>query len=182
MKAGPGFGNVLNAVQFQLGWIVCVWMQGVEAIVFVALALAVHFWVVRNRLQDCLLVLLVPVIGWGLESIALALQLYSIAWDSKQWLIGGVPHWLLLLWVLFSLTLNHSMSWLKRNILLSGLLGLLIAPLSYVAGERLGVVSLESGAFLHLGGLWCIVLIMLVFWQRSVPPKVSAMISHTGDG
>ena len=48
------------------------------------------------------------------------------------------PIWIVFLYPLFSLLLNHSLKIIKKNSLVSFLFGLLGAPLSYIAGISLG--------------------------------------------
>jgi uncharacterized membrane protein YfcA len=46
------------------------------------------------------------------------------------------------LWVLLATTLHRSMRWLQSGLLLPALLGAVAAPLSYLAGARLGALTL----------------------------------------
>jgi hypothetical protein len=48
------------------------------------------------------------------------------------------------MWLLFAMTLNHSLSWLKGRYVLSFVFGALGGPLAYVAGEKLGAVEITS--------------------------------------
>lgn len=174
------FGFIFNAFQFQVGWFVCVLVQGVEALVFVVFVTLLHFCLVKNRIQDGILVVVALLLGMALESVALIYELYSIHPESQQWLVGQVPHWLLLLWMLFALTLNHSMSWLKGKPWLAVMLGLMLAPLSYLAGDRFGVIHLGPNAYLWLGVLWAAAMMVLAVVQRTALPIRRISTSKSG--
>ena len=51
------------------------------------------------------------------------------------------PIWIICLYPLFSLLLNHSLKFIKRNYLISFLFGFLGGPLSYIGGQALGAVN-----------------------------------------
>ena len=61
----------------------------------------------------------------------------------------GVPYpftpiWIVILWILFAITLNHSLAWLKGRTSLAMLFGLMGGPLVYLAGEKLLAVTIAS--------------------------------------
>ena len=49
-----------------------------------------------------------------------------------------------MLWMFFAMTLNHSLAWLRKKIYISILFGALGGPLAYIAGEKLGAITLLS--------------------------------------
>ena len=49
-----------------------------------------------------------------------------------------------MLWMFFAMTLNHSLAWLSQKIYISILFGALGGPLAYIAGEKLGAITLLS--------------------------------------
>lgn len=77
----------------------------------------------------------------------------------------GAPLWILALWVAFAMTLNHSMSWLRRRPLWACALGLAGGPLAYWSASRgWQAVLFEPPAVRALAGLsagWGIALPLL---------------------
>lgn len=71
-------------------------------------------------------------------SLAGALS-YAAPWPVPQF----APLWLVSLWAAFSLTLGHSLSWLRARPLLAGVFGLLGGGFSYWVGARVGAVELH---------------------------------------
>ncbi|MEK9778156.1 MAG: DUF2878 domain-containing protein, partial [Methylophilaceae bacterium] len=63
---------------------------------------------------------------------------------NPGWPFPLTPLWIVVMWLLFAMTLNHSLSWLKRRYVLSFVFGALGGPLAYVAGEKLGAVEITS--------------------------------------
>ena len=80
----------------------------------------------------------------------------------------GVPYpltpiWIVVLWVLFALTLNHSLSWLKGRVVLAAIFGALGGPLAYVAGEKLMAVTIvEPNTLLILAIGWAFITPLLI--------------------
>jgi hypothetical protein len=69
------------------------------------------------------------------------------------------------LWLAFASTINHSLKWVARIPYAAHLSGLLGAPLSYLAAERLGAVSFglsTSATYVLLGFVWLILLNIFV--------------------
>ena len=54
------------------------------------------------------------------------------------------PYWILSMWVLFATTLNVSLAWLHGRYTLAAVFGAIGGPLSYLAGARLGAVTLAE--------------------------------------
>ena len=63
-----------------------------------------------------------------------------------------------MLWMIFAMTLNHSLAWLSQKIYLSILFGALGGPLAYIAGEKLGAISLLStNSIISLSIGWAVI-------------------------
>jgi Protein of unknown function (DUF2878) len=56
--------------------------------------------------------------------------------------LGGLPWWIVGLWLAFATTLNVSLRWLRGRTALAAVLGAVGGPLSYAAAERLGALTL----------------------------------------
>lgn len=84
---------------------------------------------------------------------------------------GGIfpPLWLLVLYPLFALTLNSSLKFLNKNLLLPFFLGGFGGLLSYLSGERLGAVQLFPPlAYPVLFFLWGFSLTVLIILNRKL--------------
>lgn len=151
---------LLNALMFQLGWLVCV-MGGDRWALSVGVALlAAHWlWVSRDS-REWLAIALGAGFGIVVDTSLHALQLFRF--DSVT---TGVPWWLAVLWLLFMTTLNHSLALLQRLPRWAMVLGAVGGPASYYGGVALdaaqfGLPVLQ--ALLVLAGVWALLLPLLV--------------------
>ena len=75
------------------------------------------------------------------------------------------PAWIIILWVGFSLTVNHSLKWLIAHPLLPALTGAIAAPITYFAGIKIGAVVYTEPVITVSIGLaiaWGVALTILV--------------------
>jgi len=58
--------------------------------------------------------------------------------------VGGIPLWLVCLWLLFSTTFMHSLFWLRRCLWLAAPLAAVLGPASYWFGANLTGAELRT--------------------------------------
>lgn len=164
--------RILNAVGFQSAWWVLVVSAGLgldrAALVYaVALACAHVYWS-QNRRRECKIAALVMFIGTVLDS---TLQASGVI-RFNGWAVGPLsPMWLWMLWLLFGMTLNSSLAFLKtRPLVLSAALGALLGPMNYIAGAQLGAASLvvTHAHIAQLGLCWLIALPVMVWLAQKM--------------
>jgi hypothetical protein len=88
-------------------------------------------------------------------------------------LVLGIPLWLVVLWLLFSGTLFHSLAFLQQRLLLAAILGAAAGPLSYLAGMRLGAATSTHDAWtvaLAMAPAWALLLPALAYAARPPTP------------
>lgn len=147
---------LINALLFQVGWFLCILLGSVWAIVFTGLVLSIHFYISGCRREDVLALLIALVVGLVHDSALIAAGIIQFA-------PGGVlpPLWLVCLWALLGITLNHSLQWIYKRFWLSSALGIIAGPLSYTAGAALSTAEWGvplSDAVLVLAIMWLLVL------------------------
>ncbi len=131
--------TITNALLFQVGWFVCILCGSFWAAIFTLSAIVFHFSISRQRLDD--LVAVVLAIALGLLHDSLLLHSGHIQFVESTYL---PPLWLISLWVLLGITLNHSLVWIYLRPLWSALLGAVGAPLSYLGGVKLSSAEWSS--------------------------------------
>ena len=131
--------TITNALLFQVGWFVCILCGSFWAGIFTLAAMTFHFVIVRRRLDDAIAVLIAVVLGLVHDS--LLLHSGQIQFVESAYL---PPLWLVCLWALLGITLNHSLVWIYSRPLWSSLLGAIAAPLSYFGGVRLSSAEWSS--------------------------------------
>jgi hypothetical protein len=125
--------KVGNAVGYQIVWLCCVagagqqlaWLGPLAAAVFIAATLAFG-----GRRRDDLRLLALAITTGLLVDTAFAMTgwlRYASAWPWPE----VAPVWIVALWAAFSMTLNHSMAFLRDRPGLTALLGFFGGPLAY---------------------------------------------------
>ncbi len=158
--------SLLNIVLFKAGWIAVVATAAnslplagtlaVAGIVVVRLAQA------ENRAAEARLLAAAGAIGLAWETLLVGAGL--VAYPSGTLVPGIAPYWIVAMWLLFATTLNVSMRWLRRHMLVAALAGAIGGPLAFWAGASAGAVTfpepLVSLAAIGIG--WAVLLPLLV--------------------
>jgi hypothetical protein len=147
---------VINAVLFQLTWIAAVagagygyWWPGVVMLsVFAAWQLRDP----RSRRHDLRLIAWALPIGLLVDTLWIQTGMLRYAvplpWPELA------PVWIMVLWVAFALTLNHSLRALKQRPWLAATLGLIGGPLAYwIAASAWGAAEIRWPMWAALGAL-----------------------------
>jgi hypothetical protein len=157
--------KILNAIGYQVVWFASiygasqenVWLGFVASIIFSICMLAFA----GKAKGDLRLLCIGLCVGICIDSFFAASGLiqYDAAWPFAS----AAPLWILALWMSFSLTLNHSMVFLRRNIVIAAIFGLIGGPLAYFGADRIFNV-LDFGA----DTLW-IVTALGIAWAIAIP-------------
>jgi hypothetical protein len=163
---------LINAVVFQVAWLVSV-IGGAQQMpwlgpVAVLLALALHVHTARKPFEEILLVVICALIGAGFDSI-----LVAAGWVTyKAGLFSDhlAPYWIISMWMLFAMTLNVSMRWLRGQPKLAALLGFYGGPASYLGGQALGgiVLSNQVAALMALAVGWAKMMPILMWLSENL--------------
>jgi len=136
----------------------------------------------KNR-RELWLILVATVIGILIDGLLIRVNVLETLDGSLV-----PPVWLMCLWLSFSLTLCHSLTWLWRSGWLAALAGSVAGPSSYGAGVALGAMhfGLSSGdipwlEILIYGLIWAILLPVFARWSLWVeqPDRIEAEFFET---
>jgi len=157
--------NILNFALFQLGWFACILGAAHNyvylALVFSATLILLHLKITSCNIADIKLFGLAVLIGAFFDGFLQFQQL--ILYNNPGWPYPLPPLWILCMWVIFAMTLNHSLKWMQGRLVLSVIFGLIGGPLAYIAGEKLGAISVASPIALYLlAAGWAIITPFLV--------------------
>lgn len=135
--------SLLNSLCYSAGWFWCVLfgVYGHSIIASIGAIFLILFQLYCTKIkdiglyvQDLILVVFTALLGLLLEMFFIQINLIHYANTAKMF----PPIWIVFLYPLFSLLINHSLKIIKKNYLISFLFGFLGAPLSYIAGISLG--------------------------------------------
>lgn len=157
MVINPRYFFWINLILFQLGWFAAILGGNTGAISFILPALCWHFFYCTHKKEDFILVLLCIFLGIMHDSFLLNSGFLII---PRHFVFP--PVWLILLWALLGITLNHSLKWIYERPLVASVSGAIAAPLSYLAGVKLSEAE-------WAGSLPQIVFIIAVIWVFLLP-------------
>ena len=157
---------LVNALVFQAVWLLSViggaqqmpWLGPLAAL----FAFALHLFAARKPFEEVLLVLSCGLIGASFDSILVAAG--WVTYKSGLFSDYFAPYWIITMWMLFAMTLNVSMRWLRGKPKLAALLGFYGGPGSYIAGQALGgiVLTNQIAALTALAVGWAVMMPMLM--------------------
>lgn len=138
--------KIINFVLFQAAWFVCVlgasYNHTYLAFTLSLIILLLHFAIIKNRMLELKLIIIAGLIGLLFDGALLNFDL--IIYNDPGLPYPFTPIWIVMLWMIFAMTLNHSLAWLSQKIYISILFGAMGGPLAYIAGEKLGAITLLS--------------------------------------
>lgn len=159
--------NVINFIALQLNWFVAIY-GAAKGMIWpcVLITLVFAYWQLNKKRRhptDISLVICAIIIGLALDSLW---QVTGLVQFASAPFAPITPIWLMMLWITFALTFNHSLSWLKPKLALAAIFGLIFSPLSYWGGSRLGgMVYLENIWLVSviIGVAWAVVMSLLIY-------------------
>ncbi|MEY2706762.1 MAG: hypothetical protein RI905_513 [Pseudomonadota bacterium] len=169
---------LINFVLFQVAWFAGILGAAHQmaslGVAVILLCLGIHFGrLPKHQIKnEALLVARCLALGFVVDSILLQAELMTYA---SAGLISGIsPLWMCLLWAALAITLNHSMSWIKRSYWLAAILGSITGPLSYLAGVKLGAGTMpnQSISLIALGLIWAMAMPLMVKWSKLATEKI----------
>lgn len=173
---------VVDVVGFQIVWLCCALgaaagsaLPGLAAsLAFVTLQLARSV----RKLATANLIAAAALLGVLVESLfsTTGAVLHAAPWPSAL----AAPLWIVGLWTAFATTLGTLGQWLgRRKVQIALIAGALLGPVSYLAGARLGALSLGEPTVLSLAviaGGWALAM-PLLFW---IEVRLDRRASGTG--
>jgi hypothetical protein len=161
--------KLINFLLFQFGWFTAIlgaaYGRTSEAIIVSVVIILIHLKVIQNYMQDIKLFIYAAIIGFLFDGL---IQYNSlILYNNPGWPYPLTPLWIIILWIMFAMTLNHSLSWLKGRMALAALFGSIGGPLAYIAGEKLGAITItETQALFVLSLGWAVFTPLLVYLSQ----------------
>tara|TARA_B110000008_G_scaffold59101_1_gene58572 strand:- start:758 stop:1252 length:495 start_codon:yes stop_codon:yes gene_type:complete len=159
--------KIVNAVAFQLCWFACVLGGSLWAAGAVALFLMWHSQVVK--IHEWRFIIAGTVAGFSIDSLW-----YSLGFiQFPNYNLAVIPAWLMLLWLAFNCTLQHSLLTLFQRPWLIALLSAIAAPFSYYAGSVMGAIELSPFGLIAVGLGWGILMGCLSWIFNKYTPAVT---------
>lgn len=152
-----------NAGFFYLGWLICMHQAkgphpylGPLAVLGI---LIYHFIVTKDRWADAILCLSLALLGTIIDTIYILTGVFSFEGGYNHF-PSIAPLWITSIWMLYAISINHSLSWMRYNILLAAGMGAGGAISSYIVGVKLGAAHPLLGPYASLivvGCIWAVI-------------------------
>jgi len=176
----------LNYWLYQAGWFACV-LGASRGHPWVGLAFAValtgvHLALSRERVVEIRLVLVTVAVGVLVEFIQITSGTYRF--PSGTIVEGLAPLWLLAMWGQFATTFRYSMRRVMTRPIRAALFGAAGGPVAFLAGARLGAVTLlppVAHGLVRLSVAWAIALCALSAVARHELPDNAPAPRYRGD-
>jgi hypothetical protein len=176
----------LNYLLYQAGWFACVlgaaWGRPWTGLAFALALTGVHLALSRERAIEARLALLAVAVGVLVESFQITAGTYRL---SSGTLVDGLaPLWLLAMWGQFATTFRYSMRSVMTRPIRAALFGAAGGPVAFLAGARLGAVTLLpplASGLVRLSFAWAIALIILAAVARRELPAEAPAPRYRGD-
>ncbi len=164
-----------NYALYQVGWFASAlggaWHSPWAGFLIAVILIGVHVALSVERSVEIRLVVLATVVGAVVETIATGTGTYRFT--SGTMIDPFPPLWLLAMWAQFATTLRFSLRRVIARPVLAALFGAVGGPLAFLAGERLGAITLLPPlrfGLLRLSVSWAIALLVFsVVVRRSAP-------------
>ena len=163
--------KIVNFILFQIAWFITIlsaaYGKPIIGVLFTLLWVISHFFIINSdKRSELILLVSAAALAYLFES---SLVITGYINYPEQALLGMPPPvWMITLWINLALTINYSLSWLKRRYVLAALLASIAGPLAYAAGERLGAIILHGmPSLIAIALMWCIAMPIL-FWFSHV--------------
>lgn len=176
---------IINMLVFDVAWLVTVkgaamgfpWLGPLVTL----LVFALHLRTSPQPGAETRLALFALVLGLLTDSLLLATG--WISYPNGQWIPGLAPYWIIMMWVLFATTLNVSLRWLQGRFWLAAALGAVGGPVSYLAGAKLGAMTLleTTPAIVALALAWGLAMPLLAQVAASLETSGKARQRSLGE-
>lgn len=137
--------NLYNVISFYVIWYACVIGAtfGFIKIAVVAsfLLTLLHFFLTKKRNQDFIYLVLFFVIGFVVEKIFLFFSILNYPKNTLIWNLDGIPAWIIMLYIGFSTTINHSLLFMTHSSVFSFIFGSVGAAICYYLASLKGIID-----------------------------------------
>lgn len=150
--------NFINFVLFQSIWFIFILSATHTSVYgfFVGLSLLLLQYLLGKKLRaDFFLIVLAIIFGCIHDGL---LNYFNFILYNIVLIDFYFPLWIIGLWISFALTINHSLRWLQNKPTLQVFFGLIGGPLAYLAGEKLGAITMiHEYTLIMLAFSWAVV-------------------------
>lgn len=177
--------NLLNSICYTIGWFWCV-ILGIHGYPFIAASGAIFLILLQlyyTKTKDTGLYIQDVLLASFSIPLGVLLEMFFIQMNILNYGTALFPPiWIIALYPLFALVLNHSLQLIKKKAFIGFIVGFLAAPFSYFAGKSLGGLTFGYEPFLtwiFLGVSWGGFLYFLIKIAKSIEKAASDTLQES---
>ena len=175
--------QLVNYALYQIGWFACVLGAASQrpwtGCLIGTILVGVHLALCVERALEVQLVVLATAVGAAVEMIQIAAGTYRFTSGTVTDALP--PPWLLAMWAQFATTFRFSLRSVVMRPVLAVLFGAAGGPIAFLAGERLGAVTLLpplGHSLLRLSISWAVALVVFSAVVLRIAPERGAEYRH----
>jgi hypothetical protein len=158
--------RILLGISTNLGWFGCVFFAqkdwGQYSIIFPFLSAILLYLSFRPNLKEYCILGVLLVIGLTFDFTSAGLDLIQFQ-DPPQF--GYLPLWMFSLWFILTASLPLLANLFKDHLFLASVIGAISGPLSYKAGDRFEILTMNGPKSIFIYSLfWAIYLPVTIYW------------------
>ena len=169
--------NLANLILFYIVWWGTLFSVSLDnsyiSPILTIIFLTVHLSIISNRKEEIALLVKCGLIGFFVESSYLYLGVLS--YKNQYFSILFPPIWMICIWITIGMSINYSMSFLSRRMLLMAFWGSFFGPISYIAGMKAGIIYFHlpmNISILILSIVSCMCLSLIYFINNKERNKI----------
>lgn len=147
--------KIFNGILFYIVWYACIYGAALEfemlGVMTGVVLTALHFCLSSKRLKDLIILAVYLVIAVFGDWLLIQCKVIGYPYVTYDITTLGVPLWVIMLYVSFSTTINHSLVLIHRYPLLCSLGGGIGGAISFYFSEKIGAILLPLGLGSLLG-------------------------------
>lgn len=114
----------------------------VLSVAVVSLLLVVHIIAVRDSLIECCTIIMVGIVGSGIEIVNVLTGVYEYIPSADQFAL--LPTWIIMVWFLLGASIRHFFRSLSKHITVTSFSGAAIVSMIYYIAVKMGAIELTS--------------------------------------
>ena len=166
--------KLVNLVCFKVSWVVTVYgaIQGAPwlGLLWVLGWITVFFLWQKQDKREWIFLLGCAAIGYILDSVLILTGYIKFPIEVQYGFLS--PLWMIALWLNMAATFRYALGWLRNRFFLGAIIGMILGPVAYVGGEKLGGIQLVGG-MLPVAIEWLIAIPIILYLEKISRLKVS---------
>jgi len=136
----------LTLTGYQLTWFACVFGENkfnepLLGVYVGGIYLLIYFYFSKNKTKFIKISLSISIPGYIFDTLMVFFSIYKF---NSSFILGTLPFWMIILWLSFSTLFDEILLFFKNYKILGIIISGSIAPITYYAGQPLGIININN--------------------------------------